>query len=89
MRFNLDDPLLFSFHFITGLTDFQLYTAALCCNSHGESGKKIVIFPKGWIAGQNMKSRGITIEKKIEFLESLAGKVIFCIFFGSQFILLT
>ncbi|KAM3216769.1 putative protein isoform X1 [Capsicum annuum] len=34
-----------------------------------------VIFPKGWIAGQNMKSRGITIEKKIEFLESLAGKV--------------
>ncbi|XP_071912246.1 uncharacterized protein [Coffea arabica] len=31
--------------------------------------------PKGIIAGENEKCRGTDIEKKIEFLESLTGKV--------------
>lgn len=33
-------------------------------------------FELNMVADENVKSRGLEIEKKIEFLESLAGKVI-------------
>lgn len=48
----------------------QFYSFSSSCFS-----QEAVILLWGWNAGANVKSRGIAIEKKIEFLENLAGKV--------------